>query len=236
VPSAELIDVLEHGDITVKGRMPWSSNATFLAEVCSKDHLTLAVYKPLRGERQLWDFPSGLASREVAAYELSEALGWGLVPETVYRDEGPMGEGSLQRFVPADFEQHYFTLYEDDDEQWHDQLRRLCVFDLLANQTDRKSGHCLLGEDGHVYAIDNGLSFHAEFKLRTVIWEFGGEDIPEPLLRDVTAFVERGLPDELAALLDPFERDALLARAGAVVTERRFPIDGSGRRYPWPLV
>ena len=234
--SPELIELLQHGDITVKGRMPWSSNATFLTEVCGQEAITLAVYKPARGERQLWDFPSGLGKREVAAYELSEALGWDIVPETVLRREGPMGEGSLQRFVPADFEQHYFTLFEDEDEQWHDELRRVCVFDLLANNTDRKSGHCLLGEDGKIYAIDNGLSFHAEFKLRTVIWEFGGEDIPEMLLADVERFVEGGLPRPLAELLDPFERDALLARGHALVNERRFPIDGTGRRYPWPLV
>ena len=129
-----------------------------------------------RGERPLWDFPTGLFKREVAAYELSEALGWGLVPRTVLRAEGPLGEGSLQEFVDADFEQHYFTLYED--EQYHDQLRAICAFDLLANNTDRKSGHCLLGRDGRIYAIDNGLSFHHEFKLRTVIWEFGGEPVP----------------------------------------------------------
>ena len=234
--SPELIELLRHGEISVKGRMPWSSNATFLTEVCSQDHITLAVYKPARGERQLWDFPAGLWMREVAAYELSEALGWGIVPETVLRDEGPMGEGSLQRFVPADFEHHYFTLYEDADERWHDELRRVCVFDLLANQTDRKSGHCLLGEDGKIYAIDNGLSVHAEFKLRSVIWEFGGEDIPQALLDDVARFGDAGVPDALAALLDPFERDALLARGRALVNERRFPIDGTGRRYPWPLV
>src|SRR5205085_1118446 len=108
VPSPELIELLQHGDVTVKGRMPWSSNATYLTEVCSRDLLTLAVYKPARGERQLWDFPSGLGRREVAAYELSEALGWGIVPETIYREkEAPLGDGSLQRFVNADFEHHY---------------------------------------------------------------------------------------------------------------------------------
>src|SRR5438552_135847 len=107
--------------------MPWSSNATYLTEVCARDELTLAVYKPIRGERQLWDFPSGLGKREFAAYQLSEALAWGVVPDTVYRDDAPLGEGSLQRFVPADFEQHYFTLYEDESERWHEALRRICV-------------------------------------------------------------------------------------------------------------
>ena len=238
--ATELIDLLEQGDVTVKGRMPWSSNATFLVEVCLDGRMMLGVYKPSRGERPLWDFPSGLGRREVAAYLLSKALDWGIVPETVWRESAPLGPGSLQRFVEADFEHHYFTLYEEESARWHDELRRLCVFDLLANSTDRKSGHCLFVPDadggGRIYAIDNGLSFHAEFKLRTVIWEFGGEDIPDHLLADVSRFVDAGVPGELAALLDPFERDALLARGRALVRERRFPIDGSGRRYPWPLV
>jgi uncharacterized repeat protein (TIGR03843 family) len=237
VPAPELIDLLEHGEVAIKGRMPWSSNGTFLVELCDEHTTGLGVYKPLRGERPLWDFPNGLYQREVAAFRLSEALGWGLVPETVLRDDdAPLGVGSLQRFVEADFEQHYFTLYEDEEQRWHHQLRRMCVFDLLANSTDRKSGHCLLGVDGRIYGIDNGLSFHAEFKLRTVIWEFGGEPIPGDLLSDVARFVDSGLPDDLADLLDPFERDALLARARAVLTDACFPIDGTGRRYPWPLV
>jgi uncharacterized repeat protein (TIGR03843 family) len=226
---------LRAGDVSIKGRMPWSSNGTFLVEVCDRGETSLGVYKPHRGERPLWDFPDGLYKREVAAYALSTALGWNIVPETVLR-EGPLGSGSLQRFVEADFAQHSCTLYEDETGQWHDQLRRICVFDLIANSTDRKSGHCLLGLDGRIYAIDNGLSFHTEFKLRTVIWEFGGEHIPRDLVDDVAAFVERGLDDELARLLDPFERDALLTRARAVIAEGRFPIDPTGRRYPWPLV
>lgn len=228
-------DLLEHGELSILGRMPWSSNGTFLTEVCREDAGTQAVYKPYRGERPLWDFPDGLFKREVAAYELSEALGWHLVPLTVLRTiDAPLGEGSLQQFVDTDFEQHYFTLYEADEHR--DQLQALCVFDLLANSTDRKSGHCLLGSDGRIYAIDNGLSFHQEFKLRTVIWEFGGDPIPAPLLDDVSRFVDAGIPDALAALLDPFERDALLTRARAVVRDATFPVDHSGRRYPWPLV
>jgi len=240
VPATELIEFLQRAEMTVKGRMPWSSNATFLVDLCADEQAGLGVYKPARGERPLWDFPSGIGRREVAAYLLSEALGWHLVPETIWREDAPLGPGSLQRFVEADFECHYFTLYEDETGRWHDELRRICTFDLLANSTDRKSGHCLFvpneGDDGRIYAIDNGLSFHAEFKLRTVIWEFGGEDIPAPLVADVRRFVERGVPDELATLLDPFERDALLARGRAIVNERRFPIDGTGHRYPWPLV
>ena len=238
-PSDEA-ELLERGEITIQGRMPWSSNGTFLVEVCGDGNGLMAVYKPHRGERPLWDFPEGLYKREVASFELSEALGWGLVPRTVLRDDAPLGVGSLQRFVAADFEQHYFTLYEDESGRWLDSLRQLCAFDLLSNQTDRKSGHVLLGaeggDDGRIFAIDNGLSFHAEFKLRTVIWEFGGEHIPSSVLEDVGRFVDAGLPEPLVELLDPFERDALLTRARAVLTDGVFPIDGTGRRYPWPLV
>jgi uncharacterized repeat protein (TIGR03843 family) len=227
-------ELLSQGEVAVLGRMPWSSNATFLAEVCLAGEVRQAIYKPVRGERPLWDFPAGLYRRELAAYHLSEALGWRLVPTTVERDDAPLGQGSLQRFVDADLEQHYFTLY--DDERWHDQLRTICMFDLLVNNTDRKSGHCLLDGEGHIWAIDNALTFHAEFKLRTVIWEFGGQPMPEPLLADVERLLDRGLPAELEALLDPAERLALVDRATSVVHQRTYPVDHTGRRYPWPLV
>jgi uncharacterized repeat protein (TIGR03843 family) len=226
--------LLQRGEVVVQGRMPWSSNHTFLVELCLDNASTRAVYKPAQGERPLWDFPDGLYQREVAAYELSEALGWQLVPLTIERDDAPMGEGSLQWFVDADFEQHYFTLIEDD--QWRPQLERICAFDLLVNSTDRKSGHCLLDGDGHIWAIDNGLSFHAEFKLRTVIWEFAGAPIPSAILDDVAALLDNGLPDGVSRYLDTFERDAVLTRGRALVREGHFPIDSTGRRYPWPLV
>ncbi len=169
----------------------------------------------------------------MAAYELSVALGWDLVPVTVHR-EGPFGLGSLQDVVDADFEQHYFSLYED--EAHHPSLRAMCAFDLVGNNTDRKSGHVLLARDGRIRGIDHGLMFHHEFKLRTVIWEFGGEPVPADLLADLNGLVEAGLPDGLASQLDVFERDAVLARARAVIDAGCFPIDGTGRRYPWPLV
>ena len=225
--------ILRHGELEIVGRMPWSSNATYLCEVSCGDQSTRAIYKPRRGERPLWDFPSGLDHREVAAYELSRALGWDLVPLTILRD-GPMGMGSVQRFVEADFEQHYFTLVEDEAN--HPQLRTMCAFDLIGNNTDRKSGHCLLGVDGHIWGIDHGLMFHHEFKLRTVIWEFGGEPVPDRLLEAAGGLADEELPDPLAALLDPFERDAVRARARALVAAGRFPTDETGRRYPWPLV
>ena len=225
-------DVLARGEVRVKGRMPWSSNATFLVEVALEKATALAVYKPERGERPLWDFPSGLFRREIAAYHLSEALGWGLVPLTLQRD-GPYGEGSLQLFVDADFEQHYFTLREDPAH--HDRLRRICTFDLIANNADRKGGHCLLAA-GTIYAIDNGLCFHVEPKLRTVIWDFAGEPIPDGVREDLRRLVAGGLPETVSELLDPAEGAAILTRAAAMARTGQFPADRSGYQYPWPLV
>ena len=226
-------EVLAHGELAVKGRLPWSSNATFLVEATLDGATALGVYKPVRGERPLWDFPPGLYRRELAAWHLSEALGWGLVPLTLERD-GPYGPGSLQRFVDADFEQHYFTLREDPVH--HEPLKRLCAFDLVANNADRKSGHCLLDAAGAIYGIDNGLCFHAEPKLRTVIWDFGEEAVPAAMLEDVRRLATEPLPPPLTALLEPAERQALVRRARALVKAGRFPADTGGRRYPWPLV
>jgi uncharacterized repeat protein (TIGR03843 family) len=224
--------LLARGEITLKGRMPCSSNATFLVEVALEGATSLAVYKPARGERPLWDFPRGLFRREIAAYHLSEALGWGLVPLTLERD-GPYGEGSLQAFVDADFSQHYFTLVEDPAHRAR--LQRICVFDLIANNADRKSGHCLLAATT-IYAIDNGLCFHAEPKLRTVIWDFAGDAIPPPLLADVRRLLDGGVPKAVTAALDADERRALTARAEALLADGHFPVDETGSRYPWPLV
>lgn len=230
---------LLEGDLEIVGRMPFSSNTTLLVEVCHDDRISRAVYKPGRGERSLWDFPPEVFKREVAAYELSLALGWDLVPTTVRRD-GPLGDGSLQQFIDADFDEHYFTLIERDDLRL--QLERICLFDLLANNTDRKGGHCLIGAPGspgempHLWGIDNALCFHAEFKLRTVMWDFAGSPMPTELLADIDSFLSSELPDPLAELLHPIERDALLARAAAARREGVFPHDPTGRRYPWPMV
>ena len=236
MPEAELTpaEILERGEVEIVGRMPWSSNATFLVEACLEGCSARGIYKPHAGERPLWDFPDGLYRREAAAYELSAALGWDVVPRTIVRHDLPHGVGSLQRFVEADFEQHYFTLLED--EETHPQLRRMAVFDIVSNNTDRKGGHCLVDADRHIWGIDNGLSFHAEFKLRTVIWDFGGEPVPAELRADLELMLEDGLPDGVAGLLGTFERDAVLTRARALLREGELPIDETGRRYPWPLV
>ncbi|HVA74151.1 MAG TPA: SCO1664 family protein [Acidimicrobiales bacterium] len=233
--------VLACGEVEIQGRMPWSSNATFLVTVDrpggdgqAGEAPLAAIYKPAAGERPLWDFPGGLYRREIAAYELSEALGWALVPETVARDDAPLGSGSLQRFVDADFEQHYFTLLEED--RFHPTLKRMAVFDVVANNADRKGGHCLLDTAGHIWGIDHGLCFHTDPKLRTVIWDFAGERLEDSDAADLAGLLERGLPERLTACLHQGEAAALEQRISRLLRVGRLPEPRSDRPYPWPLV
>jgi hypothetical protein len=230
----EWLSLLEAGDIEVEGRMPWSSNATLLVTVRLAGREMRAIYKPGDGERPLWDFPDGLFRREIAAYELSEALGFSIVPETVMRSEAPYGAGSLQRFVDADFEQHYFTLLERPSAA--PALRLLAGFDLLANNADRKGGHVLIDADGHIWGIDHGLCFHPAPKLRTVMWDFAGEELPAPVLAACERVLD-DMPERLRPLLVPAELRGLGRRARELLGSRRFPEpDLDDRPYPWPLV
>lgn len=233
----EPLDRLRNAPIELLGRIVDSSNGTFLVQVdplASDDEPELkGVYKPLVGERPLWDFPEGLYRREIAAYELGVALGWDLIPATVERDD-VLGVGSLQRFVEADFSRHYFVLR--DEERHDDQLLRMGVFDLLANNTDRKGGHVLVDEDEHIWGIDNGLCFSTEARLRTVIWDFAGDPIPGDLLDDVTRLLDEGLPAALCDLLLDDERVQLIRRCRVVLSARQMPHDPTGRAIPWPLV
>jgi uncharacterized repeat protein (TIGR03843 family) len=223
---------LAAAEIEIEGRMPWSSNATFLVNLTHEGRTHQAIYKPVRGERPLWDFEPGLHRRECAAYHLSHALGIQVVPPTVIRD-GPFGEGSVQWFVDADHSQHYFTIFENR-EDLHEQLRRIAAFDFVANNTDRKSGHCLIAGD-HVWGIDHGLCFAADFKLRTVIWEFSGEPIDANLISALEA-LRSDPPSSVTDLLSDAEAEALLARTDHLITTGEFPGDETGQRYPWPLV
>ncbi|MGA8725631.1 MAG: SCO1664 family protein [Acidimicrobiales bacterium] len=229
------VDALAVGEVTVEGRLPWSSNLTFLVQVEADGCGDLfAVYKPGNGERTLWDFPDQLYRREVAAYALSEALGWGLVPPTVERIDPPFGPGSLQLFVDVDYAQHYFTLL--DEGTCEPVLETVCAFDIVANNADRKSGHVLLGPEGRIWAIDHGLCFHRQHKLRTVIWDFAGCELPSQVRQDL-ASTRSSLPDVLEGLLAPDEIDALESRISALLRRGVFPEPvGDRPPYPWPLV
>jgi uncharacterized repeat protein (TIGR03843 family) len=214
--------------------MPNSSNATFLVEVADSDDAILAIYKPRRGERPLWDFPDGLCRREVAAFELSEALGLHLIPPTVLRYDAPFEEGSLQLFIEADFTEHYFTLAERDDLAL--QFVALAVFDIVANNSDRKSGHVLIDAHDQIWGIDNGLCFHDEPKLRTVIWEFGGHTIPAELNRHLSELATE-FPRALSLLLSDEEIAETRMRASVMAEMGELPVvDPDERWYPWPLV
>jgi len=232
----EVLDLLATGAIEVLGVLPRASNFTFLARVEGQGLEALAVYKPRDGESPLWDFPSGtLHRREVAAFVVARALGWPNVPPTLLRD-GPGGPGSLQLFVEFDPDQNYFTLREERAERF----RELAVFDVVVNNADRKAGHCLLGRDGRIFAIDHGTCFNIDPKLRTVVWDFVGEPIPDGLLRDVGGLAGELRAGELrlalADLLEPEEIDETARRAEGILAGGRFPSPGPGRAYPWPIV
>ena len=233
MPGRELT-LLTEGSIELLGLIPRSSNQTFLVQVSCGEDEGYAVYKPEAGERPLSDFEPGLHKRERAAYLLSESLGWGFVPPTVIREDAPLGVGSLQWFIECDFQQHYFTLFEDAPET-HADLARIALFDFVANNTDRKSGHVLRGDDGRIWGIDHGLCFSAAFKLRTVIWDFAGEPIPKELLADIAPLAE-AVPAELAELLDDDEVTALQRRVQRMLVAGCLLVDRTGMRYPWPLV
>ncbi len=231
-----MAEVLEHGEIEILGRFAASSNVTLLVACSLGSERVEAVYKPERGERPLWDFPRGLDRRELAAYQLSETLGWHLVPTTILRHDAPLGRGSLQRLVADDGESHYFTLIEQPT--YHDVLRKVAVFDVVANNADRKSGHVLAGE-GRLWAIDHGLCFHAEPKLRTVIWDFAGQPLPRDVAGDLERLVAQAPASVPAALLEERERAAVVERAGALLRHGTLPEPtprGDWPPYPWPLV
>ena len=239
VPAERVLALLAGGTIELQGLMPDSSNYTFLVRVSDGELDGLAIYKPRRGERPLWDFPRGtLCRREAAAYQVSEALGWNLVPPTVLREAEPHGLGSVQLFIDADPDIHYFSLRGNFDEVF----QRIAAFDVLVNNADRKGGHILLGSDGRVWTIDHGIAFHTEPKLRTVIWEYAGDPLPEPLVEDIRALSGRlqtatdPLNDSLAELLDPNEIAALKRRAERLVRRPIFPHPGGGRSMPWPPI
>lgn len=220
------------------GRLPYSSNYTFLARVRRDSDEVHAVYKPQRGERPLWDFPPGsLAARERASYVVSDASGWDLVPPTVLRDDAPLGPGSLQLFIDHDPEVHYFTLMNNR----LDEFAAFAAFDAVINNADRKSGHVLADGDGRLWAVDHGLTFHVDDKLRTVIWAFADESLTPPVRRTLEGLGSQlsdngSLAATLAEVLTPAEAAATLARVETLLVEDRFPAPGGDRPLPWPLI
>ena len=230
--------LLSQGQIELVGQVLDSSNAIFATRVDDGDLQSLAIYKPRQGERPLWDFDHGtLYLREMATFVLSRALGWPLVPPTVLRD-GPYGPGALQLYIDADYEANYFTFRE---ERLPD-LLSVSLFDVLINNADRKGGHLLLDQWGRIWAIDNALTFHTEPKLRTVIWDFAGEPIPEEYLADLRLLQgqlarESTLRQALTSLLTEDEITALQVRLTELLESAIFPHpDPTRRQVPWPMV
>jgi len=233
------LNILKQGEISITGEFLWGSNYTFAVEISCGDQTLEAVYKPTRGERPLWDFPRAtLAHREVAAYLVSEALGWSFVPPTIFRKDGPIGPGSLQLHVDHDPEYNYFSFSSTDKER----LRPVAIFDCLINNADRKGSHILFDQDGQLWLIDHGISFHQELKLRTVIWDFAGEPILDHLCSDLVKFESKlhegtQFRNQLDQYLLPQEIDALAKRNLDLISSKKFPDPHPNRRpYPWPPV
>ncbi|GAA3490399.1 SCO1664 family protein [Streptomyces cremeus] len=260
------VTLLAKGDLKVLGQVREASNAVLYCEIASEGETATCVYKPVAGEQPLWDFPDGnLARREVAAYEISEATGWGLIPPTVLRD-GPYGEGMCQLWIEGDPEAGGALLALVEDEEAADgwkpvvlaeveegrtallvhaddaRLRRLAVLDAVINNGDRKGGHLLPSGDGHLYGIDHGVSFHVEDKLRTLLWGWAGEPLtPEALdvLEELSARLADGTPlaTRMAELITPAELAALRERVAALRTSGVHPApSGQWPAIPWPPV
>ena len=235
----DVLELLGTGEIEVLGLLPYSSNYVFLVRVTLEGRSALAVYKPRRGERPLWDFPTGtLAAREVAAFLVARAGGWGFVPPTVMRLDAPLGAGSVQLFIEHDPERHYFVLANEPER--HGELARMAAFDVAINNADRKGGHVLEDENGGMWGVDHGLSFNLEPKLRTVIWGFAGDTITDEAraaLEKARSELSRDpLRGELVELLSKEEVDETIARIEVFLKEGVYPHPQGPHAMPWPLV
>ncbi len=235
----DTLEILTHGKLELKGQFVLGSNYSFLAAVDHKGRKLKAVYKPMKGEMPLYDFPAdSLAAREVAAFMVSETLGWDLVPPTVIRRSGPLGAGSLQEFIPHDPEDTYFS-FEDAVRA---ELRKVAFFDLIINNADRKGSHILLDRKGNFKLIDHGLCFHSDPKLRTVIWDFSGQPIPEAFIADAQLLAAKlAEPGQVLSVLEglllPVEIGALAQRIQGLIETPVYPLPDPERRpFPWPLV
>lgn len=236
VPRDELLGLMERAEVVAIESIPWSSNYTFATRLVADDAPPfLAVYKPRRGEIPLYDFPDGtLYRRERAAYLAAVALGWDFIPPTIIRD-GPHGIGSFQLLVDVEPRADFFR-YKD---QHVAELQRIALFDVVANNADRKAGHCLKDRQGRIWGIDHGLTFNTAPKLRTVIWDWQNEPLPSGLRRQLEAFrtdparVAR-LRQQLEPLLTRAEIDAFFKRVEGTLARGRWPAMPARRGIPWP--
>jgi hypothetical protein len=241
-----VLKILREGEAEVRGLFRLGSNETFLCELHTGEGSLPAVYKPVAGERPLWDFPARtLAKREAAAFEFARWLGWDFVPPTVYRRDGPLGPGSFQEYRDLDLRQNYFQLREEDP----DSMRRVAAFDILINNADRKAMHVARDATGTLWLIDHGVCFHREWKLRTVIWDFAGEPLPDEVTRKLQIITASEsdhpdpsnsvpmapLPAVLSRLITGAEIRALVSRAVALRAAGEFPFAGPGISVPWPV-
>jgi hypothetical protein len=233
--TAHAVALLQEGPIAGCQPIYSGSNSVFLLSIAWKGRRTRAIYKPRDGEAPLWDFPDGtLYRRERAAFLVSEALGWRIVPATVIR-RGPYGVGVVQWFVSSALQHDYRSFLERHEGDF----RRIAIFDCLVNNADRKVGHCLLGEDGKVWGIDHGLTFHRDPKLRTVIWDFAGEPVPHECVLDLKSLRDKlsnsHLRNSLEQLLADDELEALSSRLRSIIERPYYPVwSGSYRSVPWP--
>lgn len=233
-----ILEFLSDAEVTDCKLLPSGSNYVFLVSLLHANAgAGFGVYKPERGEAPLWDFPDGtLYRRERAAYLLADDLGWDFIPPTVVRD-GPYGIGSVQLFIDNDSSANFFTLRDG----YETQMRQIALFDIIANNADRKGGHCLLAPDGRIWGIDHGLTFHESNKLRTVIWDFSEEPVSPALLHDLEGLGQRlsstaAITTALSELLHPSELAALGARVSQILRRPVYPSPGMRRSVPWPPV
>ena len=255
------LELLRSGELQIEGRLASASNATLLARITHGSREARCVVKPVSGERPLWDFPDGtLAGREVAAYEVSEVLGWGLVPPTVWRDDTPMGRGMVQLWIeevdeerpvdvvpPGAVPDGWLSVLEAMDHRdrpvvlahaSRPDLMRMAAFDAVVNNADRKGGHVLADASGRLWAIDHGVTFSTEDKLRTVLWGWAGEPLPVDLLEQLDALTHtlRGGVDNVDRHLSVAEQAALRARVSDLVDAGRFPLPSPHwPAVPWPV-
>jgi uncharacterized repeat protein (TIGR03843 family) len=237
LPVDDALCLLREGRLTVEGRLVEASNATLYCAVSLGDRTAACVYKPVAGERPLWDFPDGtLAERELAAYEVSAASGWTIVPPTVYRD-GPYGPGMVQLWIDTDEDVDIVALVRRADSE---QLRRIAVFDAVINNADRKGGHLLPTPAGHIYGVDHGVTFNVDEKLRTLLWQWAGQPLTDEavdVLSTLRAELEGGLGARLHELLTTREVRRTVRRVDRLLTDRCHPWPDEDRpAIPWPPI